>query len=377
LGESSARRYVCILIPALGRGGRRATDAKQTFQVRYGVTSSMEGPQRRALILGAGGAVLLLAVLFVVVGVDPVVGALAAADPPLVAAAAGLGLCWLAAWSLMLRAVLGALDVEMSVPTAFLVYSGAAFANNVTPFGQAGGEPVAAALISKVGEARYETGLVGIASVDVLNVVPSVSLVFLGVGSYAATTAVGDRVGFAVASAVGLIAAIVTAIAFIWRYRTAVVDRVPGAVGPFLGRFERFDAETIEAGLADRLGNFFADIERVGTDRARLLGIVGLSLVGWLFQAAALTVAFAAVGHPISPLVPVFVVPLSYVAGATPLPGGLGGIEAALVGLLVPTTGVAASAITAAVLVFRGAVYWLPMLIGGASASALGVKAFE
>ncbi|ELZ46367.1 hypothetical protein C464_11148, partial [Halorubrum coriense DSM 10284] len=214
-------------------------------------------------------------------------------------------------------------------------------------------------------------------SVDVLNVVPSVSLVFLGVGSYAATTAVGDRVGFAVASAVGLIAAIVAAIALVWRFRAAVVDRVPGAVGPFLGRFDRFDAETIEAGLADRLGNFFADIERVGTDRTRLLGIVALSLVGWLFQAAALTVAFAAVGHPISPLVPVFVVPLSYVAGATPLPGGLGGIEAALVGLLVPTTGVAASAITAAVLVFRGAVYWLPMVIGGASASALGVKAFE
>ena len=336
----------------------------------------MGGSQRRALILGGGAAIVLLALLFAVVGVDRVVGALAAADPPLVAAAAGLGLCWLVSWSLMLRAVLGALDVRMSVRTAFLVYSGAAFANNVTPFGQAGGEPVAAALISKVGEARYETGLVGIASVDVLNVVPSVSLVFLGVGSYAATTAVGDRVVVAVASAVALITAIVTTIAVVWRYRETVVDRVPGAVGPLLGRLDRFDAGTIEAGLADRLGNFFGDIERVGTDRRRLVGIVALSLVGWLFQAAALTVAFAAIGHPITPLIPIFVVPLSYVAGATPLPGGLGGIEAALVGLLVPTTGVPASSITAAVLVFRGAVYWLPMVIGGASASALGVKAF-
>ncbi|SFR49608.1 hypothetical protein SAMN04487937_2463 [Halorubrum sodomense] len=357
--------------------GSHPAETKQTFQVRYRVTSFMNGSQRRALILGSAGAVILFAVLFVVVGVQRVVDALAAADPALVAATAGLGLCWLASWSLMLRAVLGALDVRLSVRTAFLVYSGAAFANNVTPFGQAGGEPVAAALISKVGEARYETGLVGIASVDVLNVVPSVSLVFVGVGSYAATTAIGERVGFAVASAVALVAAIVAAIAFVWRYRVAVVDRVPGAVGPFLGRFDRFDAETIEAGLADRLGNFFADIERVGTDRRRLLGIVALSLVGWLFQAAALTVAFAAVGHPISPLIPVFVVPLSYVAGATPLPGGLGGIEAALVGLLVPTTGVAASAITAAVLIFRGAVYWLPMLIGGLSASALGVRVLE
>ena len=337
----------------------------------------MNGPQRRTLLLGAVAAIAVLAALSVAAGVDRVAAALAAADPALVAAAAALGLCWLASWSLMLRGVLGALGVSLSPWAAFRVYSGAAFANNVTPLGQAGGEPVAAALIATVTDARYETGLVGIASVDVLNVVPSVSLVVLGVGSYAATAAVGERVGFAVASAVGLIAAIVVTIALVWRYRASVVDRVPGTVGPALGRFDRFDAAAVESGLTERLGNFFTDIERVGADRRRLVGVVALSLVGWLFQAAALTVAFAAVGHPISPLIPVFVVPLSYVAGATPLPGGLGGIEAALVGLLVPTTGVAAAAVTAAVFLFRGAVYWLPTAIGGVSASALGVKAFE
>ena len=337
----------------------------------------MNGPQRRTLLLGAVAAIAVLAALSVAAGVDRVAAALAAADPALVAAAAALGLCWLASWSLMLRGVLGALGVSLSPWAAFRVYSGAAFANNVTPLGQAGGEPVAAALIATVTDARYETGLVGIASVDVLNVVPSVSLVVLGVGSYAATAAVGERVGFAVTSAVGLIAAIVVTIALVWRYRASVVDRVPGTVGPALGRFDRFDAAAVESGLTERLGNFFTDIERVGADRRRLVGVVALSLVGWLFQAAALTVAFAAVGHPISPLIPVFVVPLSYVAGATPLPGGLGGIEAALVGLLVPTTGVAAAAVTAAVFLFRGAVYWLPTAIGGASASALGVRAFE
>lgn len=73
-------------------------------------------------------------------------------------------------------------------------------------------------------------------------------------------------------------------------------------------------------------------------------------------------------------MVPLFAVPLAYVAGATPLPGGLGGIEAAFVALLVPTTGVPASAVTAAVLVFRGGVYWMPMAIGGVSASVLGVR---
>jgi len=337
----------------------------------------MDRNPRRGIILGGLAALGILAVLFVVVGAGRVVDTLVGADRRLVAAAFVLALCWLLAWSIMLRTVLGSLEVSLSVPTAFLVYAGAVFANNVTPFGQAGGEPVAAALISRVSGSRYETGLVGIASVDVLNVVPSISLVFLGVGYYATTTAVGERLSVAVAVAVGLITVIVTVIALAWRFRRRVVTRLPAVVAGLLGRLDRFDPAALEARLAERLRNFFADIERVGTSPGRLAAAVGLSLSGWVFQAAALTAAFAAVGHEISPAIPIFVVPLAYVAGATPLPGGLGGIEAAFVALLVPTTGVPASTVTAAVLVFRGAVYWMPVAIGGVSASALGVRAMR
>lgn len=208
----------------------------------------MDGRQRRGLIIGGIAAIVILAVLFVVVGADRVIETLLAADPALVAATFGLALCWLIAWSLMLRTVLGSLDVDLSVTTSFLVYSGAVFANNVTPFGQAGGEPVAAALISQASGSRYETGLVGIASVDVLNVVPSISIVFLGVGYYATTAAIGERLEVAVTVAVALIAAIVTAIGLGWRYRRVVVDRLPSAVGGLAGRLDRFDAATVEAG---------------------------------------------------------------------------------------------------------------------------------
>ncbi|WP_435073586.1 lysylphosphatidylglycerol synthase transmembrane domain-containing protein [Halorubrum sp. HHNYT27] len=335
----------------------------------------MDGRRRRGLLVGGVAAIGILAVLFVVVGADRVIDTVLGADLALVAATGALAICWLIAWSLMLRTVLGSLNVDLPVATSFLVYAGAVFANNVTPFGQAGGEPVAAALISKASGARYETGLVGIASVDVLNVVPSISLVFLGVGAYAANAAVGDRLEVAVGVAVALIATITTAIALGWRYRRTLVDRLPAAVGGLLGRLQRFDSGRVEEALSARLQNFFADIERVGTRPRRLAAAVGLSLAGWTLQAAALTVAFAAVGAPISPEIALFAVPLAYVAGATPLPGGLGGIEAAFVALLVPTTGVAAPTVTAAVLVFRGAVYWLPMLIGGLSVSVLGIDA--
>lgn len=336
----------------------------------------MADGNRRALFLGSIAAVAVLGVLFFLVGAGDVVDTLRSADPTFVAATVAFALCWLAAWSLMLRTVLGSLDVSIPVVTSFFVYAGAVFANNVTPFGQAGGEPVAALLISKVSDCRYETGLAGIASVDVLNVIPSLSLVFVGVGYYATVTAVGERLETAVTSAVVLVGGIVVAIAVVWRYRESLVDRVPGVVAPWVGRLGRgrYDAADLEADLAGRLDRFFADIERVGTNRFRLSAVVGLSLLGWLAQAVALTAAFAAVGHAIPPYVVLFAIPLANLAGATPMPGGLGGIEAAYVALLVPTTGIEASAITAAVLVFRGGTYWVPVAIGGIATSALGVR---
>ncbi|RKD95130.1 lysylphosphatidylglycerol synthase transmembrane domain-containing protein [Halopiger aswanensis] len=339
----------------------------------------MDRRNRRVLLLGAVGAIAVFAVLFFLVGAGRIIDSLLSADLTFVAFTFALALCWLLSWSLMLRTVLAALGVGVSVRTAFLVYAGAVFANNVTPFGQAGGEPVAAGLISKVSDSRYETGLVGIASVDVLNVVPSISLVFVGVGYYATTAAIGERLEDAVGTAVVLIGGIVLGIALVWRYRERIVDRLPAVIAPRLGLLgiERFDPEQLEADLTERLQRFFENIERVGTDRWRLALVVGLSLAGWLFQAAALMAAFAALGHTVPVYVLLFAIPLANLAGAAPLPGGLGGIEAAFVSLLVPTTGIEASAVTAAVLIFRGAIYWMPTLIGGASVSAFGVRALR
>ncbi|QLK26414.1 flippase-like domain-containing protein [Natrinema zhouii] len=339
----------------------------------------MDERNKPAFLIGGFGAIAVLAVLFFIVGARPIVDSLLSAEPSLVAATFALALCWLAAWSLMLRTVLGTLGVDLPLVRSFFVYSGAVFANNVTPFGQAGGEPIAALLISKVSGARYETSLVGIASVDVLNVIPSISLILVGVGYYATTAAIGERLETAVGSAVVLIGGIVLAMGLLWRYRDAIIDRLPAIIAPRIGRLGlgRFDSETLEDDLTDRMGRFFENIERIATDRWRLGAIIGLSLCGWLFQTVALLAAFAALGHSVPVYVLLFAIPLANVAGAAPLPGGLGGIEAAFVTLLVPTTGVAASAVTAAVLIFRGAVYWLPILIGGASVSAFGIRTIK
>ncbi|WP_207592378.1 flippase-like domain-containing protein [Halomontanus rarus] len=336
----------------------------------------MDERNRRAVLIGAFGTIAVFALLFVAVGADRVLDSLLSADPSLVVLTFALALCWLAAWSLMLRTILATLGVDVPLEKTFFVYAGAVFANSVTPFGQAGGEPVAALIISNVSESRYETGLAGIATVDVLNVVPSLSLVFVGVGYYATTAAVGERLETAVGSALALSVGVVLLVVLVWRSRETLVECLPASVAPRIARLGlgRFDPATLEADLADRLSRFFENLERISTDRRRLATAIGLSLAGWLFQAAALLTAFAALGYSVPLSVLVFVVPLANLAGATPLPGGLGGIEAAFVALLVPTTGIEAAAVTAAVLVFRGAVYWMPVVIGGVSVSVFGVR---
>jgi len=142
----------------------------------------MSGVDRRALVLGVTGAGALFVGLIWLVDVGRVRSSLARADPTVLGVMTVLALLWLAAWALTLRAVLDSMDVAIPLGTSFFVYNAAVFANNVTPFGQAGGEPVTALLVSKVAKTRYETGLVSIASVDVLNAVSSIALVFFGVG---------------------------------------------------------------------------------------------------------------------------------------------------------------------------------------------------
>ncbi|WP_049928577.1 lysylphosphatidylglycerol synthase transmembrane domain-containing protein [Halopiger goleimassiliensis] len=336
----------------------------------------MGGRERNAFYLGVFGAIAVFVVLLTLVGADRVVASLASARPVPVVVTFAFALCWLTAWSSMFRTILAGLGVSLTFRTAFLVYSGAVFANNVTPFGQAGGEPVAAALVSKLVGSRYETGLAGIASVDVLNVIPSLSLLLVGLGSYATTATVGDRLEATVGVTFALVSAVVLVVTILWRYRWLLVDRVPALLAPGVSRLgiDRFATGDLEGEVTDRIRRFVENLERIGTDRGRLLAAVALSLAGWLFQAVALAAAFASLGHSVPLSVLLFVIPLANVAGAAPLPGGLGGIEAAFVSLLVPTTGIEASAVTAAVLIFRGAVYWMPIVIGGTSVSLFGVR---
>lgn len=328
----------------------------------------------RASLVGFVLAAVVLAGLLWVVGIGRVVEAIVRADPATLAAVLGVAICWLSAWGLALHTVLSGLGSPVKRRVAVLVFAAATFANNVTPFGQAGGEPVAALFISRAGETEYETSLAAIASVDSLNFVPSVVLAMTGIAYFSTQIAFGSRLRVA-AYAVGALALAVPVLAVVgWRYRYRIEGAVISAVTPvvrLLGRVLPGRVPPAPSAIRPRVEGFFHAIERVTGDRRRLALALGFSTAGWLCLSTSLWLSLSALGQAVAFPVALVVVPVGAIAGVTPLPGGLGGVETVIIALLV-ALGVPAGVAAAAVVIHRTGTYLLPTAVGGGVAGVLG-----
>lgn len=331
-----------------------------------------------ATVVGLAVGLAVLAALSAFAGGGAVLVALRDADPGLVAPVAGAILAWLCLWGLALRSVLGAVGSDVAVVDAVLVNAGAAFANHVTPFGQAGGEPATALLLSDVAGVPFERALAAITSFDVLNVGPSLTLAAVGLAYYGSVAVLGATlrsvaVGLAVVAVLGPVAAAVA-----WRRRRTVETRLVGLLTPVArvgGRLLPRASPPERAVVAGRVGGFVDGIEAVAGDRRRLAVALACSTAGWLSQVVGLWLALRAVGAAVPLYVPLFVVPLGTVGAALPTPGGLGGIEPIQVGLLTATTAAAAATVTAAVLVFSVGGFLLTTSVGAAAVAVLQVRA--
>ncbi|WP_276273043.1 lysylphosphatidylglycerol synthase transmembrane domain-containing protein [Haloarcula litorea] len=336
----------------------------------------MDG-NRVAQVLGFVGALAVLAGLVWFVGVDRTIAALTRADPPTLALVVGIAALWMTAWGLALWSVLGALRTPVAAHTAILVYVAAVFSNNVTPFGQAGGEPLSALLISSAADSEYETGLAAIASVDTVHFVPSIGYAVVGFTFVAAgAIRLGRNLVFAAGAVAALAVGLPLAAYLGWRYRYELEEAVVRVFTPIVrvvGRVLPWRSPPTAASIERRIEGFFVAIDRIATDRQTLAQTLGLSALGWACLTASLWTSLYAVGYTVPVAAVLLAVPLGNVASITPLPGGSGAIEAVLVTLLVSTVGpLTAAAATSAVLVHRGATYLLPMLVGGVVASFLG-----
>lgn len=268
---------------------------------------------------------------------------------------------WGKAWQIVLRVT----GVDVPYRRLVVTYFAATFANYVTPLGQAGGEPFIAYVLSRDTKANYEESLASVVTADLLNLLPFFSFSAIGLSvllfqSSLPATATGLAQGL-LAMAVG----VPLLVAAGWRFRERLRAGVLRGTAPVARLTDRVRVERV----AERIDDLYAAFGRIAQDRVALVKAVAFAYLGWVFFALPLYIAGITLDvASVDPLLVLFVVPASTLAGLTPSPGGLGGVEVALVALLVALTPVSAATAFALALVYRVMSYWFALVAGGVAA---------
>ncbi|MFP9190962.1 lysylphosphatidylglycerol synthase transmembrane domain-containing protein [Natronosalvus vescus] len=341
----------------------------------------------RRAIAGLSIALVLVGLLVYGVGWEDVLEALRAASPAYVGAAFLSGALVLALRGAvvdrLLRPVAGS-ATGIAFVAAFL--SGY-FARSALPWGRSTGSPVMAFLLAKNSDSRFEDNLAVVALAELFVFVGSLLVALVGAvavfghAEYDLCWTIGDGLSPAAISdtTTGIVLVLGTVLfaGVVLIYARSGSDletvayaftrRVDDVVQP-VPRVSRADP------VSYRLDGFIRTLETVSAARRTLVIALTIGFVSWLVNVLPLYFALLALGVEGSLPLAMLCAPLAAFGGVIPLPGGTGGIEAALVVLLVAIGGLPADLATAVTLLYRLTTYWLHLTLGGSGALFLSVR---
>jgi uncharacterized membrane protein YbhN (UPF0104 family) len=309
---------------------------------RRGLSALDRGALLRRLVTVLVLALCVLTVLLAVPDLRPVLREVSAMNPALVSAAIGLELVSCLSFVVIFRLFFPRVPKRAARELAWSQMGSGA----LLPGGGVGSLAVGGWLLHLVGMpvreiVRRSSGLFFLTSaINVVTLAVASVLLLLGIGDGSHDVLRAGLPILAAVSAAGLVLAL-----------------------PRLTR--RISVHHPRVGWLDDIGIGIPAARRALVHPSwRLLGGVGYLL----FDIAVLWTTFAAVG-PAPPLAPLIVAYLvGYLANAIPIPGGVGVLDAGLVGALA-IYGLPVTHAAAAVLVYHAIAFWIPTL-GGAIAYA-------
>ena len=325
------------------------------------------GLDRGSVAKIAAGFAVALVLLYLfgrVIGWNEIVSTLGSADPRWFALAIASSTVALAIWAKAWDQILGLVGADIPFRSLVVTYFAATFADYVTPFGKAGGGPLIAYVLSTDERVSYHESLASVTTADLLNLLPFFAFAAIGFVGLTVSGGLPRQANVLVFGLVALAVVVPTGGYLGWRYRSSVGSAFASGLAPVANRVPFLDAESIRGAIR----RFFAEIDRIRGHPRVLAHTLVYSVSGWVFFAAPLYLAGRTLGVPLDPLTVLFVVPASALAGLIPTPGGLGGVEAAIAGLLVALTPVGAGTAAAIALVYRVASYWYVLAAGGIAA---------
>lgn len=331
----------------------------------------MPRTRRRSLALGFVAAALAVALFGWLVGYGRLVATVATLEPlpfalGFVAAAAGMGCRFLALAAL--------LDVRPR-GNALVAYLRGFYGQQLLPAGNVAGPVLIAYSMETATGISTDRALPGAVIAQGATFLGSTTAALAGT---LVLVARGQRALLPVASVLATVSilwlgVLVALIAGVNLGRVA--HAVGGAVRRTLGRVstrvaDRTDPAAIEATVAE-----FDEARRlIRNDPGRVVLAFGWVLVAWLLFSLTAVTSGIALGAPIPLAVALVAVPVSDLLNVIPVPGGVGGVEAAMAGLFVAIGGVDAAAGIVAAFCVRLCTYWFVLLIGGVATTLAAAR---
>jgi uncharacterized membrane protein YbhN (UPF0104 family) len=298
---------------------------------------------RRSLLVLAAVVLVVAAAVVLVPGLGSLRERFMGAEPGWLALAAGLQVASCAAYVLVFR---GVFCRRMSWRTSTEIGLSELAANSVFSIGGAGGLALGAWILRRGGLAA---GFIARRTVAFFLLTSLANVGFLALGGVALATGILE-------GSPGLLLGLVPAVAAALAIALALGARhVASALA-------RRSMRARLAAAAEAVGEGVDEALRLlrSGDPSILAGAAGYLL----FDVAMLGVCFAAFGNDVPP---VGVLLVAYIIGQLgsliPIPGGIGGVDAGLIGTLV-LYGVDATAAAVAVIAYRGLLLFIPALLG-------------
>jgi uncharacterized protein (TIRG00374 family) len=332
---------------------------------------------RRHAVAGVLVWVAVFVLFVALAGPRDFVDAVTAISQPRFAAMMALNALGTVCMGLTLYVVARGAGLTVSPVESIFLNATVSLMKRFTPLGQASGVPAGGAIISWWTKQPFERSVAAMSMKEVVAFVPGI-LVFLFGGTYIVFTdkPVPTRLrSLAAIFSLG-VAGFVIAVVLVYRNPAAAREAIYRAVSSLnrgiaqVPRVPELDATEIQ----DRVDGFSESVEQIASNRWTVTVACALATTAVLTQGALLWVALAGVGVETALAVTIFVVPVSLLASAVPLPGGGGGIEGTQVLLLLAMVDGHEAQIVTAVAVSRGLVFWTPVIVGALTLTGIQVR---
>lgn len=239
--------------------------------------------------------------------------------------------------------------INISYVNSLRIVLANAFVNNVTPFGNIGGEAAVTYLISKVTE--YKSGKIfsSILMASIINFAPLGSILLLGL------IFIGQ-------SSILVISAIFISLAVIFTQQSFKKDFLP---------------ETLYEKTPEKILSFFEDFidasKKLLDYKPKILLLLGITHLAIIFDILSIIIVAEAFGGDLfSPLI-LLVIPLGRVANYFPTPGGSGSYEALMIGLLTFYMNISPTVAVSTVVTYRALTYYVGLILGYFALNSIGL----